>query len=233
MILARMNLTSRPANTRPILTNNNKQILANKTHTSIGLNYLNVSQTLPVRANLILALHNQNAAISQYSFRLQPRSQIKIQNSLMIFAPRLIATPVIPVMTLKPRRSTISRTPRTVHVRRIKNNAINLTINIRKISAIRPRQKVCRLNNIRRRRNMTPENTLPIRHIRNNTPTLHIKIQNLRKNNLIAFARGTQNQICCRLPVSYTTLGPGCDIIRNILTLFLQAHANAPLLKPS
>ena len=106
----------------------------------------------------------------------------------MIFSIRLIARPVVSVVTFKRRVVSISGATRRVHVWRVKNNTINFPAFVGKIATIRASQNICRFQIICVRGNIPPKNTLTISNVSNHTAAFHIQIKNLRKYNMIAFS---------------------------------------------
>ena len=69
-----MNLSFQSAYAGLIQTHDNKQIFGIKTQRLISRNNFNMSQTLPVGADFILALDNENAFGLQNAVRAYPKS---------------------------------------------------------------------------------------------------------------------------------------------------------------
>jgi hypothetical protein len=58
-----MNLANHSADAWTIAADSDKQIFRDKSHCLIHVNNLDVSETLPIRAHFILALHDKNTLV--------------------------------------------------------------------------------------------------------------------------------------------------------------------------
>ena len=64
MILASVNLLNNTADTRTIVTNDDEEVLSDKTHFFVCCHYLYMRKSLPVRTDLVLAFDNEHTPVS-------------------------------------------------------------------------------------------------------------------------------------------------------------------------
>lgn len=131
MILPRVHLSDRPANSRPVLPHDNKKVFGDKAHVFIGCHDFDMGEALPIGANFVLALYDQNTSLSQHAPRFPSRINVQFKHRLVILAVGQIARPVIPIMALKRSMNFVGGSARRVHIGRIEHNTVNGFIRIR------------------------------------------------------------------------------------------------------
>ena len=83
-----------------------------------------------------MALYNEDSALAENTIRFLPGILIQIYDRFVILAFCLSARPVVAVVFLKRFMRLMSRSSWGVHVRWVKNDAIDLPIIVRELSAI-------------------------------------------------------------------------------------------------
>ena len=80
MILPSMYLLQHPTHARPIAPHDNEQVLAVEPHLCVLIDDLYVSEILAIRADFILAFHDQRAAIAQNAMSFAAATNVQIQH---------------------------------------------------------------------------------------------------------------------------------------------------------
>src|SRR5690348_16165292 len=202
-----MNLTDHSANSRAIAANNNEKVFSNESYFPIHIHNFNVSKSLAVRTNLILALYNKNTTSLQGSIRLAASVPVQIEDRFVIFANRLVAAPVVPIMLLKRRvRTGVGGATGCVHIGRIKYNAIQFAVFVGQLATINAILNVGGLQFVSSGRYIPPEHSLPIGNICHNTTRANKKFKNVWKYVVVALKRCAEDKFGRRLAIANHTL---------------------------
>ena len=98
-----MDLAHGAADARTVVPHDDKQVFSDVVHFVVGLHDFDMSEALAIRANLVLAFHNQHASVPQDAVGFAPRVAVQVQNRLVVLAGSPIAGAVVSVMLLKGR----------------------------------------------------------------------------------------------------------------------------------
>jgi len=101
MVLSGMDLTNDPADTGSVLSHDNKEIFSDKSHILAIAHDLNMGEILAVRADFILTLNYQDAAVPQNPMRFPCTIPIESDHGLMEFNVSPVSASVVPVVFLK------------------------------------------------------------------------------------------------------------------------------------
>ena len=101
MVLSGVNLPNCAAHPGPILTYDYEQVFSNKPHLLIGLDYLDVSEALPVGTHFVLPLHYDHAAFPKDAEGFLSSPFVEVENRVVILLLCVVARPVVPVMLFK------------------------------------------------------------------------------------------------------------------------------------
>ena len=101
MILSSMNLPYHSADSRTIVANYHEEVFGGEADFFVHVHDLHVRKPLLVRANFILAFHDQDAVRHQDAVRLQAAILVQVENRLVILACCLSPASVVAVMVLE------------------------------------------------------------------------------------------------------------------------------------
>jgi hypothetical protein len=82
-----------------------------------------------------------------------------------------------------------------VHIRRVKNNTVNLSVLIRKVTAINPVLQVCRKQLVPVLGNILPKNSLAIGYISHSAFSGHLKGNHILENPFVCTLMGREDQV--------------------------------------
>ena len=105
-----------------------------------------------------------------------------------------------------------------VHVGRIKNHAINLSVFVRKIPAINSILNVRRAQVIVFLRHATPEDSPPVRHVSHRGTGRDVELENAREDPVVSVCVGAQHKVIGGFAVMHRTLSSVVGIKRFLRT---------------
>lgn len=111
VVLARVNLADSEAHAGAVPAHHDEQILGNETKGSARFHDFDMGEPLPVRADLILALHDKDSTFTANAASLPARVAVQRQDSLVMLVPRPVPRSVVPIVLLERRVRLMRRPP--------------------------------------------------------------------------------------------------------------------------
>ena len=136
MVFSGVSLFKNPADSRLIATDENKQILDNKLLGSEVVDQFHMSQPLLASADLILALHDEDATFSEHSPSFVPCLKVKVHDGFVIFFVGPILRLIVSVVVLVILVRNVGRTTWGMHIRGIQDDAVDGLAGVRKVTAV-------------------------------------------------------------------------------------------------
>lgn len=206
MILPRVQLSQHPADARSVVSEDDEQVVNLEPNFRQLVDDLDMRESLSVRANLVLALHDQYAARFQNPERLCRSPEVQVEDGFMVFLGR-VDNPVVVVIMLVVLVVLMRRPPGCVHVGRVENDTVNHPVAIWQLPAVNTGGQVGGANVVCSGFDVLPEHTLAIRDIGNETPRRHVQRQDVREYVVVRPLIGGKDEfICCdatRNPVCF------------------------------
>ena len=228
MVLAGVDLPHRAADTGAVVPYDHEQVLRREPHVLIVRHYLHMRETLPVRAHLVLTLHDEHPAFPEYAVSLLARIPVQLEHRLVVFALGPVARTVVPVVVLEGRMRLMRRAPRRVHVRGVEHHAVDLAVPVRQLTAVDAALDVCRPQLVPARRDAAPEHALAVGDIRHDAPRLDVETQYLRKGAVVSLRKNAQNQVVRRQAVGRTPFPAGGDSFCRLEEPGVGCHSSPP-----
>ncbi len=197
-----MNLSCHTAYAWAIVTHYHEQILGDKTDVFIRLHNLDMCESLPVGAYLILALDNQNSTVPQYSISLPTAVNVEFKHGFVIFTPCPITRAVVAIVAFVWLLAGVCSATRGVHIRRIEHDTIYVPIFVREIATVGPVCDVGRQESVSAQFYILPEHALAVCDIGYDAALGNIEFQDFREHILIRRLVCAQNEIISRGSVS-------------------------------
>jgi hypothetical protein len=113
----------------------------------------------------------------------------------MVFLSSPVPGAVVPVVTLERLVNGMSCSSGRMHVWRIKHNAVDFTVHVRKIPAINAGQDIGWPQTIKIFGNSSPKYALPVGDISDNTARSDIQANYMAEDIIIPFGIGTEHKI--------------------------------------
>lgn len=177
-----MNLVTHSADSRPIVSYQDKKVLYYEAISSIFINNFHMCQSLLIGTNFISALDNEKTFFSENTTSFPSRLIIQPQDRLMIFFTDTIPRLVIPVITFVVLMIDVCSTSRCTYVSGIKNYTIKRRIGIRQPATIHPLTQITGQEPIHPGGDPLPEHTFAIGYVRNSASGSDVQRKNIGEN---------------------------------------------------
>jgi len=196
MVLPGMNLADHSAYTRPAIAYEHENVLRHEPFRRKIVDDLDVSQPLLVCADLVHALYDIYPLVAKNATGFNGCAEIQIQDRFMVLLVGLCD--VVSVISLVILMTHMSRPAGRVHVRRIEDYAINLTIAVGQCASINALLKVSRQQTVMRSWDAFPEHAPPVCDVRNGASTRHKEVEDLREQIVVCANAGREDQVIGR-----------------------------------
>ena len=167
MVLSRVNLPDGATYSWTVISNNDKEVFWDKAQFTIRLHDFYMGEALTVGAHFVLAFDDEDSSIPKHSMRLYARIRIQFQYCFMVLTCCVIARSVVPVIRLESALALMGSAAGRMHIGRVENHAVDLTVLIRQVATIDSRLDVSSKNAVLAFRNVAPKNSFTVRYVRN------------------------------------------------------------------
>lgn len=192
----------------------NEQVLTEKAHFCVCINDFYMGEVLSISAYFILAFHNENTIIAHHAMGFPSTFFIKFKHRCVPFTAtifwclvsvRVMVTECI--MCSRPCFGRIAIPEESLHIRRIKYDAIKRVILVWQITAVNSIRDIRWVKVIVIGINLPPENTFSESRVSNFGSLWDMKLQNIWKYICIISDIGRNDQISCGDPVRAFSTG--------------------------
>ena len=194
MVLPCVNLLDDTTDAGTIVPNHDEQVFSHEFHAAAHFHYLDVRKTLPVRTDFILALHDEHAPVAQHPVCLASCFPVQFQNGFVVLRTVLSLAPVIGVILLERWVGLMGGASRSMHIRRVEDYTVDAPICIRKAPAVDAVLNVGSAKFVRVRRDVSPKDPFPVRHVCDDAARLYVQRQDTWKYPFVSFLVCAQNQ---------------------------------------
>ena len=201
-----MHLTHHAANTWAIAPDDNEQILGNESHLLIHAHDLNMSESLAVGANLILAFHDEYTPLPQNAICFTPPASVEIKNRFVILTRGLIPTHVVAIVSFKRLVRGVRGAPWCVHVRGIEYDTVQFAVLVGQFATIHPILNVGCPQSIGSGRDVPPEHPFPVSNVCDDVAGADVELKNFWEYRVVAIQGSAQNEFVRCSPVSNDAL---------------------------
>jgi hypothetical protein len=165
VILPGVNLSDQAAHAGPVRAHQHEEILDDEAAARVVVDHLDVGEPLPIRAHLVLALHDEDAAGAEDAQRLMPGLRVEFQDGLVIPPGEAVPGRIVGVVILVVLVSDVGRAPGRVHVGRIEDESVQRGRRVREAPAIHPRLQVGGEELVRPPGDLLPEDPVAVGHV--------------------------------------------------------------------
>ena len=202
MVLPGVHLPFRPAHAGAVVADDDEQVLGDESQGPVFPDQFEVREPLPIRADLVLALHDEHPEIAQHAVRLPPSVHIEFDHRLVVLAASAGPGVVVPVVGLERDLPRVRRSSGGMHVGRIEHHAVHGPVRVRQVPAVHALREVAGEHPVAVGSDPPPEDALPVGDIGDHAPRSDIEAEHPGEDLVVRGRIGAPDQVGRRRPAA-------------------------------